>query len=104
MVDVWTAQDRQRALIACPIFEVFFGGARGGGKTDGVLGDLLEHAATYGKHAIGLMVRRQRTELLRDHRAQSRQIYGPLGWNYYRAEVDVDVAQRGAAAVRLPRA
>jgi hypothetical protein len=23
------------ALLACPVFEVFFGGARGGGKTDG---------------------------------------------------------------------
>ena len=23
-------------LLACPVFEVFFGGARGGGKTDGM--------------------------------------------------------------------
>ena len=81
VIDVWTAQDRQRALIACPMFEVFFGGARGGGKTDGVLGDWLEHAATYGKNATGLMLRRQRTELVEtiERRAQ---IYGPLGWKY----------------------
>ena len=26
----------QTALLACPVFEVFFGGARGGGKTDGM--------------------------------------------------------------------
>ena len=29
----------QTALLACPVFEVFFGGARGGGKTDGMLGE-----------------------------------------------------------------
>ena len=61
----WEAQDGpQSALISCPVFEVFFGGARGGGKTDGVLGDFLEHADAYGEHAIGLMIRRQRTELV----------------------------------------
>ena len=26
----------QTTLLACPVFEVFFGGARGGGKTDGM--------------------------------------------------------------------
>ena len=28
----------QYALVECPAKEVFFGGTRGGGKTDGVLG------------------------------------------------------------------
>src|SRR5262249_14979772 len=48
----------------CPIFEVFFGGARGGGKTDGMLGEWVRHADLYGEHAIGLMLRRTRTELI----------------------------------------
>lgn len=79
----WQAQDGpQTALISCPIFEVFFGGARGGGKTDGVLGDFLEHADTYGEHAIGLMLRRQRTELV-ETIERSKQIYGPLGWKFH---------------------
>ena len=77
-IEVWAAQDRQRAFIACPIFEVFFGGARGGGKTDACLGDFLEHADTYGRHALGLMVRRRRTELI-ETIERSRQIYAPLG-------------------------
>ena len=34
----------QWALLQCPVFEVFFGGARGGGKTDGMLGDWMLHA------------------------------------------------------------
>lgn len=80
---VWEAQPGpQTALIACPVFEVFFGGARGGGKTDGMLGDFLEHADAYGEHAIGLMVRRTRIEL-GETIERSRTIYGPLGWQFH---------------------
>jgi len=80
---IWEAQPGpQTALISCPVFEVFFGGARGGGKTDGVLGDFLEHADTYGKEAIGLMVRRERTQLI-ETIERSRQIYTPLGWKFH---------------------
>jgi len=79
----WEAQSGpQTALISCPVFEIFFGGARGGGKTDGVLGDFLEHADAYGEHAIGLMLRRQRTELI-ETIERSKQIYTPLGWVYH---------------------
>src|SRR5262245_55139740 len=46
----------QTALLACPVFEVFFGGARGGGKTDGMLGEWASHADLHGKNAVGLMV------------------------------------------------
>jgi hypothetical protein len=83
---IWQAQTGpQTALIACPVFEAFFGGARGGGKTDGVLGDFLEHADAYGEHAIGLMVRRQRTELI-ETIERSRAIYTPLGWVFHEQE------------------
>jgi hypothetical protein len=79
----WEAQaGPQTALISCPVFEVFFGGARGGGKTDGVLGDFLEHADAYGKDAIGLMIRRQRTELV-ETIERSKAIYTPLGWTFH---------------------
>lgn len=79
----WEAQPGpQSALISCPVFEVFFGGARGGGKTDGVLGDFLEHADTYGENAIGLMIRRARTELV-ETIERSKAIYTPLGWKFH---------------------
>jgi hypothetical protein len=98
---IWSAQaGPQIALIACPVEEVFFGGARGGGKTDGVLGDFLEHADAYGKDAIGIMFRRQRTELI-ETIERSRQIYTPLGLAVSRTGQDVAGAERGAAAVRL---
>jgi hypothetical protein len=71
----------QTALLACPVFEVFFGGARGGGKTDGMLGEWASHADLHGKYAVGLMVRRERVQLL-ETIERSRQIYGPIGARY----------------------
>ncbi len=68
----------QTALIACPCFEVFFGGARGGGKTDGMLGEWISHQDQYGGHCIGLMVRRERTQLV-ETIERSRLLYLPLG-------------------------
>lgn len=79
---IWEAQERQAAFISCPVFEVFFGGARGGGKTDAVLGDFLEHADAYGTNAIGLMIRRTRTELV-ETIERSKVIYTPLGWSFH---------------------
>ena len=71
----------QTALLACPVFEVFFGGARGGGKTDGMLGEWASHADLHGRNAVGLMVRRERVQLL-ETIERSRQIYGPVGARY----------------------
>lgn len=92
---VWAPQPGpQTALLACSVFEVFYGGARGGGKTDGMLGDWASHAAEYGAHAIGLMVRRTLKQL-RDTIERSRAIYGPLGW-LFNDETKTWRAQNGA--------
>lgn len=77
--DGWTPQvGPQTAFVRCPVFEVFFGGARGGGKTDAVLGDWISHADLYGERAIALMVRRTRTELV-ETIERSKELFGPLG-------------------------
>jgi hypothetical protein len=78
---IWQPQPGpQTALVACNVFEVFFGGARGGGKTDGMLGEWIRHAEDYGSNAIGLMVRRERTQLI-ETIERSHTIYGRLeGW------------------------
>jgi hypothetical protein len=60
------------------VYEVFFGGARGGGKTDAVLGEWAIHSDQYGADAIGLMVRRSRVELSETFE-RARRIYTPLG-------------------------
>ena len=93
----------QVRLLKCQVFEIFFGGARGGGKTDGVLGEFGAHASRYGKDAIGLMVRRTRAELV-ETIERSRAIYGPLELETQRDGEDVAGAGRRSAAVRLPRA
>lgn len=61
---IWSPQPGpQTDLVTCPIFEVFYGGARGGGKTDGSIGDWISHSHQYGENAIGLFVRRRLTQL-----------------------------------------
>lgn len=80
--DVWQAQaGPQEWLIACPVFETFFGGARGGGKTDAVLGEFVSHADEYGAEAIGLCVRRKRIDLV-EMIERSKIIYTPLKANF----------------------
>ena len=71
----------QSKLISCPIFEVFYGGAHGGGKTDGMLGEWIRHASDHGEHAIGIMFRRTLTQLV-ETIERSRMIYTPLGASY----------------------
>lgn len=68
----------QSWLVRCPVFEILFGGARGGGKSDGVLGEWAIHAQTYGEQAIGLCVRRERTQL-RELIERSKVLYHRLG-------------------------
>jgi hypothetical protein len=60
------------------VFEVVYGGARGGGKTDGVLGEFALHAANHDAAAQGLLVRRTRTAL-EPTIARAREIYAPMG-------------------------
>lgn len=80
---IWEPQPGpQTALLACPIFEVFFGGARGGGKTDGMLGEWVSHQDQYGEHAIGLMVRRELTQLT-ETIERSKQLFTPLGAKWH---------------------
>lgn len=81
-IKVWSPQPGpQTALLACPVFEVFFGGARGGGKTDGILGEWAVHANRYGQNSIGLMVRRTRVELTETFE-RARALFTPLGASF----------------------
>lgn len=79
---VWRPMSKpQAAFIACPVFEIFYGGSRGSLKTDGSLGDWIRHSATYGEDAIGLMVRRNRTQLTETYE-RAKQIYTLLGFKF----------------------
>jgi hypothetical protein len=68
-------QERQHAYITSPADITVFGGARGGGKTHGSLGDFWLHAEAYGSQARGLMVRKTREDL-KDTIATAGAMYG----------------------------
>lgn len=76
---IWRPQEGpQTAFLECPVSEIFFGGARGGGKTDAVLGKWLQHSNRWGKLAKGIIVRR-RLKQLEDMIARSKVLFLPLG-------------------------
>jgi hypothetical protein len=76
---IWAPQPGpQHAFIQCPIFEVVYGGARGGGKTDAALGEWAIHAERYGVDAKGLFVRRTRVAL-EPTIERAKAIFNPLG-------------------------
>ena len=79
---IWQPQPGpQSLLLSCPCDEVFFGGARGGGKTDGAIGVVLQHERTWGVDAHMIWFRRTGPELegalLRMH-----EIFPQLGADY----------------------
>jgi Terminase large subunit, T4likevirus-type, N-terminal len=82
---IWRPTRQQALLISCPCFEVFFGGARGGGKSDGTLGDWAAHASAHRENAIGILLRRELTQL-REIIFRSKAIYGRLGGQYHETE------------------
>lgn len=68
----------QSLLLTCPADDILFGGARGGGKTDGLLGDAGSYSQTWAPHFRGLLIRRTYDEL-DEVVARSMEIFEPLG-------------------------
>jgi hypothetical protein len=76
---IWEPQPGpQTALLRCPVFEVFYGGARGGGKTESSIGDWLQHSSLYGEGAIGIFFRRNLNQL-GEVIARTKQIFPKIG-------------------------
>lgn len=71
-------QGPQKALIDCPYPEILFGGARGGGKTDGILGKYAIKEMRWGRGFNGVFFRKempQQDDLIE----RAKEIYGPTG-------------------------
>ena len=91
----WEPRSRpQREFLKCPVEEVFFGGARGGGKPDAVLGEWAIHAGRYGDKAIGLIVRRTRPQLSEPFE-HAKEIYLPLGAKATEAPIRMSCSAMG---------
>ena len=83
---VWSPQPGpQTAAITSPVPELFYGGARGGGKTDFLLGDFAQHAGEHGPRARGIIFRRTLPEF-REIVKRSQELFTPLGATYLKAE------------------
>lgn len=79
---VWAPQaGPQQALVECPLPLVGYGGARGGGKTDGVLGKFGVLAETMGEAFNGVFFRKELPQA-DDLIERAKQIYVPLGTHY----------------------
>lgn len=74
---IWKPQDRQAQALSCPAFEVFFGGAKGGGKSDFLLGDYAAGIEEWGKAWRGILFRRSYKEL-EEIIIRSKEIYGKI--------------------------
>lgn len=82
---VWSPQPGpQTALIHCPYDEVCYGGARGGGKTDGALGRILIKAEHYGDGVHAIFFRKTLTDLEKTIE-RAHHLYGPqgMGWKWF---------------------
>lgn len=80
-LNAWTPRSiPQAAYVTCPVFEIFYGGARGSLKTDGSLGDWISHADLYGENANGLMIRRNRVQLGETFE-RAKRVLVPLGFH-----------------------
>ena len=74
---IWRPQPRQAEALACPASEVFFGGAKGGGKSDYLLGDYLADYEEWGEAWKGILFRRSYKEL-DEIIGRSRQVIGKI--------------------------
>lgn len=86
----------QKALIDCSYPEIFFGGARGGGKTDGILGKwaLREQRLGVAFNAVGL---RPTSVSWDDAVERSKAIFGPLGGKFNETKLTWRMPRGGRA-------
>lgn len=97
---VWRPQaGPQHALIDCPLSEVLYGGARGGGKTDGVLGKYALKAERYGKGFNAVFFRKempQQDDLIE----RAKDIYLPIGAEWHEQQKRFTFAAGGRVRFR----
>jgi hypothetical protein len=97
---VWQPQPGpQKALIDCPHAEIFYGGARGGGKTDGVLGKWALKESRYGRAFNAIMFRKTTTSA-DDAIDRAKEILLPLGAKFNEQRLYFRMPNGGRMAFR----
>jgi hypothetical protein len=100
---LWSPQLRQQALLSCPVEDLLFGGARGGGKSDGLLGDFLAHEHQWGKYARGLLVRVQQSPDLEELEHRANELFPPLGAKWLGRDRSWTWPSKGSLRLRAVR-
>lgn len=80
---LWKPQPKQAALLSCPAFEIFYGGAAGGGKSDAIIAAGLQDAKTNGRWSRSIVFRQSRDELS-DLLERADALYVPMGAKFNR--------------------
>ena len=62
-LDWWPNPGPQTGFLMCPVPEILYGGAKGGGKSDAIGPKAVKHALTYGEHATVLILRETMPQL-----------------------------------------
>jgi hypothetical protein len=86
-VEIWQPQPGPQSLaIGAPfVTELMFGGARGGGKSDYLLGDFMQDVDTYGDKWRGIIFRRSYPEL-EELIVRAKEMFLPLGATWRASE------------------
>jgi hypothetical protein len=78
---LWKPTYKQSLALSCSAFEMLFGGAAGGGKSDFLLLDAYAGGVKYGRHWRGILFRRTYGEL-EELLKRAAEIYRPLGGRF----------------------
>jgi hypothetical protein len=82
---IWQPQPKQAVALSCPAFELLYGGAAGGGKSDFLLADYLSGINQWGREWKGILFRKTYAEL-EEIISRARDIYIPLGARFNEAK------------------
>lgn len=82
---LWEPQPKQALALSCPAFELFYGGAAGGGKSDFLLADFLAGCNEYRSAWRGILFRKTYKEL-EELIIRAKELYVPLGAKYNKTD------------------
>lgn len=82
---LWKPQAKQALALSCPAFELFYGGAAGGGKSDFLLADFLA-GCNEGRSAWRGVLFRKTYKELEELIVRAKELYIPIGAQYNKTE------------------